>query len=154
MNKTADIVVFACNWDGLSCIEAAAQARLRYPASVRVVRVSCLSRVHLGLMLKAFELGADGVMLLGCEPGRCHYGSHSQCVAEEYGKAQGVLRLMGMSPERLVLALMPCGDGPGFVAQVNSLVSQIGYVLAPAPPTEVIQKESKIPSYWQFRTEG
>ena len=64
----ANVVVFTCNWDGLSCVESAAQAGLSYAASVRAVRVTCLSRVHMGLMLKAFELGAEGVMLLGCEP--------------------------------------------------------------------------------------
>ena len=69
------VLVFACNWDGWSCIETAANLGLHYPASVKVVKVSCLSRVHLGLILKAFEFGADGVMLLGCEQGRCHFNA-------------------------------------------------------------------------------
>ena len=56
MNNPAKVVVFACNWDGLSCVEAAAQEDLCYPASVKVIRISCLSRLHLGLILKAFEL--------------------------------------------------------------------------------------------------
>lgn len=124
MNSKAKVVVFACNWDGLSCVEAAALNGLCYPASVKVVRVSCLSRVHLGLILKAFELGADGVMLLGCDTGECHYDVDSRGIVQEYKKAQDVLSLIGVSPERLVLTRIPRGDGHGFVDRVNNLISQ------------------------------
>jgi coenzyme F420-reducing hydrogenase delta subunit len=127
------LVVFACNWDGLSCIEAAAQAGLSYPASVRVVRVSCLSRVHQGLMLKAFELGADGVMLLGCEPGNCQFDIDTGLIEQEYEKARRVLRLLGLREERLVLCHMPRGDGSGFVRGVTGFIREIEQ-MQPAVP--------------------
>lgn len=126
MSRSAvHLVVFACNWDGLSCIEAAAQAGFSYPASVRVVRVSCLSRVHQGLILKAFELGADGVMLLGCEPDNCQFDIDAGLMAQEYEKARRVLRLLGLGEERLFLCHMPRGDGSGFVRQVTGFIKEI-----------------------------
>jgi F420-non-reducing hydrogenase iron-sulfur subunit len=124
-NPGANIVVFACNWDGLSCIEAAAQKGLSYPASVRVVRVSCLSRVHSGLMLKAFELGANGVMLLGCNPGGCHFEIDSGLIEREYEKTRNILGLLGLQKERLALIRLPAGDGSGFVKQVNDFIAGI-----------------------------
>ena len=154
MTESADAVVFACNWDGLSCVEAAAHERLCYPASVRVVRVSCLSRVHLGLVLRAFELGADGVMLLGCKPDECHYDIDSEYVVQEYGKAQAILKLMGLGPERLILARLHRGDGAGFVEQVSSFVSQLSHLWPPAPVAAVSERQAKLPSPWDFRTEG
>jgi coenzyme F420-reducing hydrogenase delta subunit len=75
MNKTSTTVVFVCNWDGLSCIEAAAQKHLTFPTSAKIVRVSCLSRVDIGLILQSFDLGADGVVLVGCDTNSCHFGS-------------------------------------------------------------------------------
>ena len=127
MNRTtADIVVFACNWDGLSCIEAAAQSRLNYPSSVKVVRVSCLSRVHSGLILKAFELGAAGVMLLGCEPGNCYYQKDDRFNVLEYEKTRGVLELLGLGTDMLKLSRLPRCDVKGFVKQVNSLITAVG----------------------------
>ena len=126
MNKpVANVVVFSCNWDGLSCIETAAQKGLRYPASVKVVRVSCLSRVHSGLILKAFELGADGVMLLGCNPGNCHFEIDAGLVEREYEKTRNILGLLGLREERLALTRLPGGDGPGFVKQVNDFIAGI-----------------------------
>ena len=124
-NAMANVVVFACNWDGLSCIEAAAQKGLRYPASVKVVRVTCLSRVHSGLILKAFELGADGVMLLGCNPGNCHFEIDAGLIEQEYEKTRNILGLLGLREERLALTRLPGGDGPGFVKQVMNFVAGI-----------------------------
>jgi coenzyme F420-reducing hydrogenase delta subunit len=126
MSRTAaDIVVFACNWDGLSCVEAAAQSRLNYPASVKVVRVSCLSRVHSGLILKAFELGAGGVMLLGCESDSCYFGKDDSFNVKEYEKTRGVLGLLGLRTDRLRLARLPRGDGENFVKQVTDFSAEM-----------------------------
>jgi coenzyme F420-reducing hydrogenase delta subunit len=122
---TSSIVVFACNWDGLSCIEAAAQAGLHYPASVRVVRVSCLSRVHQGLMLKAFELGAEGVLLLGCKPDNCQFNADTDHISREYEKARMILKLLGLGEDRLIICHAARGDGSGFVGQVTDFITQI-----------------------------
>ncbi len=127
MNKpSANIVVFACNWDGLSCIETAAQKGLRYPASVKVVSVSCLSRVHSGIMLKAFELGADGVMLLGCEPGNCNFEIDPALIEREYEKTRSILGLLGLREDKLVLIRLLRGDGSKFVKKVTDFATKIG----------------------------
>jgi F420-non-reducing hydrogenase iron-sulfur subunit len=126
MNNTIrNVVVFTCNWDGLSCVEAAAQKGLSYPASVKVVRVSCLSRAHSGLILKAFELGANGVMLLGCSPGNCHFEIDAGLVEREYDKTRDILGLLGFREERLALIRLPGDDGAGFVKQVTDFIKGI-----------------------------
>ena len=126
MSRTnADIVVFACNWDGLSCIEAAAQSHLAYSPSVKVVRVSCLSRVHSGLILKAFELGAGGVILLGCESDSCYYDKDDGFNVKEYEKTRRILGLLGLRADRLKLARLPRGDGESFVKEVKNLTAEI-----------------------------
>jgi F420-non-reducing hydrogenase iron-sulfur subunit len=124
MDKPGTIVVFACNWDGLSCIETAANQRLTFPATVKVVRVSCLSRVHTGLMLKALELGADGVMLLGCDAKGCHFGVDEEIIDKNFETAQSLMRLLGLRYERLLLTRLPHGDGEGFVKRVKEFASQ------------------------------
>jgi len=132
-NSEMNVVVFACNWDGLSCIEAAAQEGLSYPASIRVVRTSCLSRVHQGLILKAFELGADGVILLGCQPDACHFDNDSALTMQGYNKTHTVLKLLGLGEERLIMAQLPQGDGHGFVERVASFIKEIEHIRPVAP---------------------
>jgi F420-non-reducing hydrogenase iron-sulfur subunit len=124
MNNSNTIVVFVCNWDGLSCIESAAQKRLTFPASVKVIRVSCLSRVHTGILLRAFDLNADGVMLLGCDSKSCHFGIEEELIDRNYTKAQGVMKLLGLNTDRLSLVRLPHGDGLGFIKKVNQFAEQ------------------------------
>ena len=133
--QTPNIVIFACNWDGLSYVEAASQAGYCYPASVKVVRVSCLSRIHHGLILKAFELGADGVLLLGCEPGNCHFDIDAGLVTREYENTRSILNLLGLREERLVIAHLPHSDGYGFMQQVTGFITEVEQ-MQPAIPVK------------------
>jgi F420-non-reducing hydrogenase iron-sulfur subunit len=125
-----EVLVFACNWDGWSCIETAANLGVCYPASVKVVRVSCLSRIHAGLILKAFELGADGVMLLGCEPDRCHFSVDGEYTINEYEKARSILEILGMRKDRLTLVQLPAFNGHEFVMKVMSFIVEVERLLA------------------------
>jgi len=125
-----NVIVFACNWDGLSCIETATNLGLSHPASVKVVRVSCLSRIHAGLILKAFEFGAAGVMLLGCEQGKCHFGVDSEYIINEYKKTQDILNMLGIWEGRLALAQIPAFDGREFARQLKKLTTEIAQIPA------------------------
>ena len=67
------IIGFLCNWCSYTGADLAGTSRLQYPPNVRVIRVMCSSRVNPQLVLKAFQEGADGVLVSGCHPGDCHY---------------------------------------------------------------------------------
>lgn len=124
MSKTTTVVVFVCNWDGLSCIESAAQKRLTFPSYVKIIRVSCLSRVNTGLILYSFVNGAEGVMLLGCESRSCHFGIEEKLIDHNIEKARSIMTLLGLKQERLELSRLQHGDGAGFVKQVTDFVEQ------------------------------
>ena len=119
------VLVFSCNWDGWSCVETATNLGLDYPVSVKVVRVSCLSRVHIGLILNAFDFGADGVMLLGCESGKCHFGADDDYIVNEYKKTQNILEMLGIWKDRLALVQLSAFDGQQFVREVMKLITEI-----------------------------
>jgi len=145
MNRLApEILVITCNWDGWSCIEAAASSGLKYPSSVKVVKVNCLSRIHAGLILQALDLGADGLMLLGCEPGKCHFGSTGDCVTKEYEKARGILELLGMDKNKVDLVRLPAFAGHKFIAKVTKFIEEIKQISAsdavPIPGVQSITK--------------
>jgi len=99
-------------------MEAASRLGYCLPFSAKIIKVSCLSRIHLGLILRAFELGADGVMLMGCEPGNCHFDTDSTLIKEEFEKAKTLLNILGVESERLVLSNITHSDGYGFVKKI------------------------------------
>lgn len=72
---TPKIVAFCCNWCSYAGADLAGSSRLGYPAEVKIIRVPCSCRVNPMFILRAFEKGADGVILCGCHPGDCHYST-------------------------------------------------------------------------------
>ncbi len=59
------IVAFCCNWCAYAGADLAGLNRLQYPANVRVIRVPCSGRVNPQYILRAFQRGADGVLVAG-----------------------------------------------------------------------------------------
>jgi F420-non-reducing hydrogenase iron-sulfur subunit len=59
------IVTFACNWCAYSAADLAGVSRFQYPPNLRIIRVMCSGRVNPNFILKAFEHGADGVLVAG-----------------------------------------------------------------------------------------
>jgi len=119
------IVVLSCNWNGWSCIETAISSGNTYSSSVRAIRVTCLSRIHAGLILRAFEFGAAGVMLLGCAPDQCHYDSDKDQIVKEVEKTQHILALLGIRKERLSLVKLPAFSGRDFISRLNQFNDDI-----------------------------
>ena len=118
------IIVFTCNWSAYSALETAGSKRLAYPANVRPIRVMCLGRLHPGLILKAFELGADGVLLLGCPPDECHYEFGNRRAEELFHETRAIAHLLGIEDERLKLDWVEAGEGEAFVQKVTEFYRQ------------------------------
>jgi len=59
------IIAFACNWCAYSAADLAGVSRMQYPPEIRIIRVMCSGRVNPNFILKAFEKGADGVLVAG-----------------------------------------------------------------------------------------
>jgi ferredoxin len=91
-------LAFVCNWDGYLNLES-----LNLPETFSVVKVSCLSRLHAGLLLKAFELGAAKVTLIGCVEHTCHYANDPENIERTVLKVQAIMSLLGMKKEQLEL---------------------------------------------------
>ncbi len=121
-----NIVGFVCNWGAYSGVEMAGVNKKAYPANIKLVRVMCLGRLHLGLVLRAFELGADGVMIFGCPAEECHYDSGMEKARVMFTQARKTLNLLGIDPKRLALVEIPVSGDDMFVKRVSAFVKDIG----------------------------
>ena len=65
MSFEPKIVGFMCNWCAYAGADLAGTSRKKYAPNVRVIRVMCSGRVEPGMILKAFQRGADGVLVCG-----------------------------------------------------------------------------------------
>ena len=67
----------------------------------RVVNVPCSGRIDTLQLIHAFETGADGVLVLGCEPGNCYFNTGNLHAEQRVGRAQNWLKECGMEEERI-----------------------------------------------------
>ena len=74
-NFEPKIVAFCCNWCSYAGADGAGTARKHYPANIKIIKVPCSCRVNPLFILRAFQRGADGVIMCGCHPGDCHYST-------------------------------------------------------------------------------
>jgi F420-non-reducing hydrogenase iron-sulfur subunit len=117
------IILFTCNWNAYSGMEGAGKSQTAYSPSVRPVRVKCLGRLDPGIILKAFQHGADGVMMLGCPPDECHYGFGSRKAEEVVTQSKELLHLLGINERRFRLDTVSAGDESAFVEKVENFIS-------------------------------
>jgi coenzyme F420-reducing hydrogenase delta subunit len=104
-------------------MEAAGLERLSYSARVFPLRVMCLGRLRPGIILKAFERGAHGVLLLGCPPDECHYEFGGRRAEETFEVSRDLVRTMGYSNQSLKMDRVAAGDGKAWVAKIQSFIA-------------------------------
>ena len=98
---SSKVVVFSCHWNAAMTGERIGLHLKRDPLDLRCIQVLCSGRIHTSFILKAFELGAAEVVFLRCPPEQCHYGFGSRIAKENFGRAQELIHLLGIAPDRL-----------------------------------------------------
>jgi len=108
------IVAFMCNWCTYAGADNAGVARLQSPANILPVRVMCSGRISPEMVLRAFRGGADGVLVMGCHPGDCHYSSGNHRTAKRMPVLKKLLEYTGIEPERLHINWVSAAEGEKF----------------------------------------
>jgi F420-non-reducing hydrogenase iron-sulfur subunit len=104
-------------------LESAGRDHRRYSADVRPIRVTCLGRLHPGIILKAFERGAAGVMMLGCHPDECHYDFGMRGAEKVFKLSKELLELLGYKGRRLQFDYLAAGDAETFAEKVEAFIA-------------------------------
>ena len=64
-NRNPEIVAFCCHYCAYAAADLAGSMRLEYPPSIKVIELPCSGKLDVLYVLRAFEDGADGVMVAG-----------------------------------------------------------------------------------------
>jgi F420-non-reducing hydrogenase iron-sulfur subunit len=96
----------------------------------------CTGRIDESLLLKAFENGADGVMVVGCLEGDCHYISGNIRAKARVKRVYEILDSIKIGPDRIRMYNLSAGEGSKFAQYANEFVDQI-QELGPSPINSV-----------------
>lgn len=119
------IVGLFCNWCSYRGADLAGTSRLKYAPNIKIIRVMCSGRVDERLVLKAFALGADGVLVCGCHPGECHYHKGNLNARRRITGLKPFVEAIGIGKERLRLEWISASEGPKVAETVNSFTQTI-----------------------------
>ena len=96
-----NIVGFLCNWCSYAGADLAGTARLKLPASIKVIRVMCSGRIDPLFIIKAYLKGVDGVLVAGCHPGDCHYQTNNYIARRRVAMLKNIFDTLGLETERV-----------------------------------------------------
>jgi F420-non-reducing hydrogenase iron-sulfur subunit len=126
------IIAFCCNWCTYAAADIAGTSRIHYPANVRIVRVMCSGMVDPIYVLKAFEKGADGVLVAGCHEVDCHYLNGPLKCDAMFAKLRRLVNTLGLEDERLRREMISTSESPIFAQVIGQMVQQLKK-LGPSP---------------------
>ena len=92
----------------------------------------CSGRVDPTFILKALEVGADGVLIAGCHPGDCHYIAGNYKARRRIPLLKKVLDQLGIESERVRLEWVSASEGARFAETVNDFTQTIKKI-GPSP---------------------
>lgn len=113
------IIAFCCNWCSYIGADEAGSARLSYPDNISIIRVPCSSRINPIMILKAFQEGADGIIICGCHPGDCHYQTGNYYTKRRMKILFSLLNYFGLEKERIKLEWISASEGMKFSQVMN-----------------------------------
>ena len=132
MNQSIDqpafeprIVAFLCNWCSYAGADNAGIARMQSPANILPIRVMCSGRVSPEMVMRAFRSGADGVLVLGCHIGDCHYINGNHRTIKRMPLLRNLLGYIGVNPDRLRLDWVSSAEALKFAQVTKEFVETV-----------------------------
>ena len=120
-----NIILFLCNWGPHAAYQFLQDEASEIPAEVKMVRIPCTGRISKALLFKPFEMGADGVALVGCVPGSCRYGTGTASAETNVEDTRGILELVGLGKDRLRLAFFMPDESEALLKFLKAFTEEI-----------------------------
>jgi coenzyme F420-reducing hydrogenase delta subunit len=99
--------------------------RLNYPSNIKIIRVPCTGKVDVIHLLRAIQKGADGVYVVGCLEGTCHYNEGNLRARERVEHVRTLLEEIGLEADRVRMYNLSSGEGPTFAAYAKEMTEHI-----------------------------
>ncbi len=125
MSFEPKIIAFCCNWCSYAAADIAGASRMQYPPNIRIIRVMCSGMVHPEFILEALNKGADGVMIMGCHLGECHYLEGNKITLSRLDVIVELLEDFGFESDRLSVTWLSSAEPDKFVGAVTEMTQRI-----------------------------
>jgi F420-non-reducing hydrogenase iron-sulfur subunit len=119
------IVAFTCNWCSYAGADLAGVSRIQYPPNLRIVRLMCSARLDPIMVAKTLCYGADGVLILACHIGDCHYLTGNHRAVKRAAILKKILSYLGVDPKRVRFDFVSAAEGGRFAQIATEFTDEI-----------------------------
>ncbi|MFP3908433.1 MAG: hydrogenase iron-sulfur subunit [Archaeoglobaceae archaeon] len=123
--SNSSIIAFCCSYCSYEAADRAGGLRKSYPQELKIIRVPCSGRIDLDHILRALENGAEGVLVLGCHPGDCHFKTGNKRAYSRYLLLKKMLKEAGIDEKRVKFDWISASEDEKFIKVVNDFVDTI-----------------------------
>ncbi len=120
------IMAFVCNWCTYAGADLAGTSRMEYKPNVRIIKLPCTGRIDPVFIIKAFENGADGVLISGCHPGDCHYTTGNYHARRRWIAFKSLMEFTGIDMQRLHFSWVSASQAIKWVDLINEVTEEVG----------------------------
>ena len=147
MSFEPKILGFLCNWCSYAGADLAGVSRVQYPTTLRIIRLMCSGRVDPMFVIEALKEGIDGVIIMGCHIGDCHYMDGNHEALRKVALVKKLLKKVNLD-NRVHLEWVSASEGTRFgevIKQFNSRIKDLGpSPLADDEPDKGLMENMKI----------
>ncbi len=118
------IAAFVCTYCSYTAADLAGSLRMGYPTSVRIIKMTCTGKTDPIFLLRAFEEGADAVLVAGCEIGDCHFQKGNLRGKTQVAGVKTRLQEIGLEPERLEFFHVAASQPKAWVDAVTEMTER------------------------------
>jgi len=119
------IMAFVCNWCTYAGADLAGTSRMEYRPNVRIIKLPCTGRIDPLFIIKAFENGADGVLVSGCHPGDCHYTTGNYHARRRWIGFKSLMEFTGIDMRRLHFSWVSASEAIKWVDLINKITDDV-----------------------------
>ena len=120
-----EIIAFCCNYCAHSAAALAGSKRMQYPAGVRIISTPCTGKLEMEHILEAFEKGIDGILIVGCLEGGCHFVEGNLRARKRTERICSILEEIGLGGERLKMVNLSDAMASAFVQHMQEAMATI-----------------------------
>lgn len=124
-NFEPKIIAFCCNWSSYPVVSDAKPSDVRFATNVKFIKMMCGGMITAAFILKAFELGADGVLVATCHVEDCHYITGARRAVDVYENTEKLVDMLGIEKERLKLESFSSNETAEFENATKAFIETI-----------------------------
>jgi len=123
------IRAFCCQQSAVEAYKMAKTMKLNVPENLDIVEVKCTGSIDVIDMIRAFEEGVDGVIVVACHEGNCQFLSGNTRAKMRVEKTRKLLEELEIESSRLEIFNVASNMGAGFskiTSEMNERISKLG----------------------------